>query len=355
MSKKGDAMKPRERVLAVCTRKDPDRIPLWCGASPEFIAKALAYTGVRSEEKFLQLIGDDFRRVYSIYRGPEVELANDATWCSPFGVQRHGYGYGQPMVHPLATAETVAEIEHYPWPSPDWADISTVSEQASVWKDEYAILGGEWSPFWHDAIDLLGHENLYYQMYDRPAMVEALFERITDYYYEVTRRTFEQSKDAIDIFFIGNDLGAQTGPLLSVELFKQFLVPSLKRLIDLGHEHGKLVIMHCCGGFRPLIPTMIEIGLDGLQALQPDCVGMESAALKRDFGQDLVLSGAIDSHNVLISGPSPQFVYEETVKVLKVMSPGGGYICSASHDYLLEETPVENVLAMFEACRQFKL
>ena len=186
-------------------------------------------------------------------------------------------------------------------------------------------------------------------------MVEAIFEHITDYYYEVTKRTFEQSADAIDIFFIGNDLGAQTGPLLNVPLFKQFIVPSLKRLIDLGHAYNKLVIMHCCGGFRPLIPTMIDIGLDGLQALQPDCVGMESASLKRDFGKDLILNGAVDSHNVLIEGPSPEFVYKETVKVLQTMSTGGGYICSASHDYLLEETPVENVLAMFEACREFKI
>ena len=348
-------MKSRERVFTACAHKNPDRIPLWCGASPEFIAKALNHCDLKHDEDFFKHIGDDFRRVYSVYKGPEVSLIDGATWCSPFGVQRHGYGYGQPISHPLEAAETIAGIEAFNWPSPDWADISTIDEQAAPWREEYAILGGEWSPFWHDAIDLLGHENLYYQMYDRPAMVEAIFEHITDYYYEVTKRTFEQSADAIDIFFIGNDLGAQTGPLLNVPLFKQFIVPSLKRLIDLGHAYNKLVIMHCCGGFRPLIPTMIDIGLDGLQALQPDCVGMESASLKRDFGKDLILNGAVDSHNVLIEGPSPEFVYKETVKVLQTMSTGGGYICSASHDYLLEETPVENVLAMFEACREFKI
>jgi uroporphyrinogen decarboxylase len=65
--------------------------------------------------------------------------------------------------------------------------------------------------------------------------------------------------------------------------------------------------------------------------------------------------GAVDSHNVLISGPSTQFVHEETLKVLDIMSPGGGYICSASHDYLLEETPVENVLQMFATCREYKV
>ncbi len=348
-------MKPRQRVLTACAHKEPDRIPLWCGASPEFLAKAMKHTELSTEEEFLQLIGDDFRRVHSVYRGPEIILENGATWCSPFGVQRHGFGYGQPTSHPLASAETIKEIEAYPWPSPDWADITSIGEQAKQWNGEYAILGGEWSPFWHDAIDLLGHENLYYQMYDHPAMVEALFEKITDYYFEVSRRTFAQFPDVIDIFFIGNDLGSQIGPLLGVELFNRFLAPSLKRLIDLGHSYGKPVMMHCCGGFRPLIPPMIDLGLDGLQALQPDCVGMETEGLKRDFGNDLVLNGAVDSHNVLISGPSTQFVHEETLKVLDIMSPGGGYICSASHDYLLEETPVENVLQMFATCREYKV
>lgn len=347
-------MKPRERVLTACSHKEPDRVPAWCGASPEFLQKAMNFLGLQTKEDFYRAIGDDFRRVYSVYQGPETELTGDESWCSPFGVKRHGYGYGQPISHPLASAESVSEIEAYQWPSADWVNIATIGEQAAPWKEEYAILGGEWSPFWHDAIDLLGHENLYYQMYDRPAMVEALFEHITDYYYEVTKRTFQAFPSDIDIFFIGNDLGSQTGPLVGVELFNRFIAPSLKRLIDLGHTYNKQVIMHCCGGFRPLIPIMIDLGLDGLQALQPDCTGMESASLKRDFGADIILNGAVDSHAVLINGPSPEFVYAETTRVLSIMSDNGGYICSASHDYILEETPVENVLAMFEACRDFK-
>ena len=348
-------MTSKERVRTACSHREPDRTPLWCGASPEFFQKAVMHTQVNDTEGFLQLIRDDFRQVHTRYTGPESELVQGATWCSPFGVQRHGYGYGQPLSHPLADAESIADIANYSWPSPDWVDISTIPSQAESWGDAYAILGGEWSPIWHDAIDLLGQENLYYQMYDRPAMVEALFEYITDYYYEVTRRTFEAHADCIDIFFIGNDLGSQTGPLLNVPLFEQFLSPSLKRLISLGHSYQKPVIMHCCGGFRPLIPPLIEIGLDGLQALQPDCVGMESDLLKRDFGADLILNGAIDSRNVLIQGGSYEFVYEQTRKVLATMAPGGGYICSASHDYLLEETPVEHVLAMCDACRDFSL
>ncbi|NQT59578.1 MAG: hypothetical protein HQ557_11415 [Bacteroidetes bacterium] len=346
-------MTSKERVVKTFQHREPDMVPRWCGSSPEFCKKAKKFTGLSTDEELNRRFGDDFRRVYSIYKGPETELHEGATWCSPFGVERTGIGYGQPTSHPLASAETVKDIESYKWPSPDWIDVSTIHAQASPSKSEYAILGGEWSPFWHDAIDLIGHEDLYYFMYDNPAAVEALFEHITDYYFEGTKKAFEATGDDIDIFFIGNDLGGQTGPLIGVDLFRQFVLPSLKRLINLGHSYNKYVMMHCCGGFRQLIPDLIDAGLDGLHALQPDCDGMEPAGLKRDFGKDIVLNGAVDSHNILISGPSPEFVYAETAKILHTMKPGGGYICSASHDYILDETPVENVLAMFDAVKEF--
>jgi uroporphyrinogen decarboxylase len=348
-------MTSKERVLKTFQHKEPDMVPRWCGSSPEFWQKAKNYTGLSSDEDLNRRFGDDFRRVYSVFKGPEEELHEDATWRSPFGVERTGLGYGQPTSHPLAKAASLKDIETYAWPSHDWIDVSAIQTQTDPHKDTYAILGGEWSPFWHDAIDLVGHENLYYLMYDNPAAAEALFEHITDYYYEGTKKSFETTGKDIDIFFIGNDLGGQTGPLIGVEGFRQFVLPSLKRLINLGHAHDKQVLMHCCGGFRQLIPDLIDAGLDGLHALQPDCAGMDPAGLKRDFGKDIVLNGAVDSHNILITGPSPEFVYAETAKILHTMKPGGGYICSASHDYILEETPVENVLAMFNAVKEFGL
>jgi uroporphyrinogen-III decarboxylase len=189
-------------------------------------------------------------------------------------------------------------------------------------------------------------------MYDHPETAAALFEKITDFYAEVSARMFEASGKAIDIFFIGNDFGSQTGPLLGLSLFEQFALPSLRRLIDLGHRVGKKVMLHCCGGFRPLIPSMIAAGLDAVHALQPSCQGMEPRALKRDFGDRLVLNGAIDSHHVLIEG-TPDSVRRDTRAILDIMAPGGGYIAGASHDWILPETPLENVLAMFDAIREY--
>ena len=340
----------RERVLTAFAHKEPDRVPAWCGSTPEFWDKAKRELGL-DDEGLRTRFGDDFRRVYAEYAGPEFPLSPGANSRTVFGIERHGMGYGQPMNHPLANAD-LAQVEAYPWPDPAWMDVSGVRAAAEAWQGQYAILGGDWSPFWHDAIDLLGMESLYLKMYDEPEVIDTVMTRLVDYYAEVNRRIFDAAADAIDIFFIGNDLGSQTGPLLGEALFRRFVLPHIKRLVDLGHDYRLKVMMHCCGGFAPLIPAMIKIELDALHAIQPSCAGMNLRELKVNYGNKIVFNGAIDSHHVLING-TPDFVREKTRETLEIMKPGGGYIAGASHDSILEETPVENVLAMFDAIREF--
>ena len=344
-------MNSRERVFSAFAHEEPDRVPRWCGASPEFLTKALRTLDLDDEEALRVRLGDDFRRVSARYAGPEHPLSPGATSRSVFGVERHGWGCGQPMSHPLSGA-TLAEIHDYRWPDPQWIDVSRVRADALSWGREYAILGGDWAPFWHDAIDLLGMENLIFKMADDPVLVDALFGHLVDYYAAVNRRIFEAAADAIDVFFIGNDFGGQTGPLMGPKQFERFLLPHLRRLIDLGHDYGMKVQLHCCGGFEPLIPAMIAAGLDGLHAVQPCCGGMDLVRLKANFGRRILFNGAIDSRRVLIEG-NPELVRQSTRETLRVMAPGGGYVAGASHDYILEETPVENVLAMFDAIAEF--
>ena len=349
-------MTSRERVLTAFAHEEPDRVPRWCGASPEFIAKSKCQLGIDDTEQLFIRFGDDFRRVFARYSGPKEfspdgGLTEGATYRTIFGVERHGLGYGQPTSHPLADA-TVSQVHDYPWPQPEWMDVSRIRDDALAWERQYAILGGDWSPFWHDAIDLLGMENLFFKMHDEPELVDALLQHIVEFYAVVSQRIFDVAADAIDVFFIGNDFGGQTGPLLSPRQFDRFMLPHLKRLIDLGHAYRLKVQLHCCGGFEPLMPAMIEAGLDGLHAIQPCCGGMDLAKLKERYGGKILFNGAIDSHHVLISG-TPELVRQRTCEVLSVMMPGGGYIAGASHDYILEETPVENVVAMFDAVAEF--
>jgi uroporphyrinogen decarboxylase len=351
-------MTSRERVLTAFVHREPDRVPAWCGASPEFRELARRHLGLPDDESLSLHLGDDFRRVYAKYAGPDRRapasglIHPEATSRTPFGIERRGYGYGQPLEHPLAGAHNPAEIEEFPWPNPDWMDVSHIRAEALEWKGQFAVLGGDWSPFYHDAIDLLGMDRFMLLLYDAPNLIDLVLNRIVDYYFEVSRRIFEAARGAIDIFFIGNDFGTQNGPVVSEALFRRFFLPHLKRLVDLGHDYGRKVMLHCCGGFVPLIPALIEIGLDALQSLQPDARGMEPGRLKDDFGVKIVLNGCIDTHHLLIKG-TPELVRRRTREVLEVMKPGGGYVASPSHDYLLPETPVENVLAMYETIQKY--
>ncbi len=343
-------MNSRQRVLTAFAHEEPDRVPAWCGASEGFWDKAKAELGLDDEGLRIRF-GDDFRRVFARYAGPEFPLSAAATCRTVFGVERTGLGYGQPMSHPLARA-TLREIHGYAWPDPAWMDVSGIRDDAEAYEGRYAILGGDWSPFWHDLIDLFGMETLCLKMYDEPEAVDAVLQHLVDYYAAVSQRTFDAAAPALDIFFLGNDLGSQRGPLISEAMFRRFLQPHLRRLVDLGHAYGLKVMMHCCGGFIELIPALVEIGMDGLHAVQPSCRGMDLARLKAEFGNKILFNGAIDSHHVLIDG-TPEFVRQKTREVLQVMMPGGGYVAGASHDTILEETPLENVLAMFDTIHEF--
>jgi len=346
----------RQRVLTAFEHREPDHVPCWMGASPEFRELARAFLGLPDDESLSEYVGDDFRRVYTRYVGPDDRHPTDnlthpdATSRTPFGIERYGYGYGMPLHSPLKNAASVAEVDAYPWPDPEWMEVSHIREEVLKYGRAYAILGGEWSPFWHDVIDLLDFDGLIYQMYDNPELVDAVMAHAADYYLAVSRRVFEASGDAIDVFFIGNDFGAQTGPMISPKFFRRFILPHLKRLTDLGHEYGKHVLLHCDGSIRSLIPDLIAIGIDGLQSVQPLCYGMELGQLKADFGRQITFMGGIDTQ-LLIEG-SAQEARRLTISVLETMMPGGGFIASPSHDYLLPETPVENVIIMYETIKQ---
>lgn len=338
------SMTSRERVLAVFDRQQPDRVPVWCGATPEFWQKAMTHLGLDDEGLRLRL-GDDFRRVHAVV-GPGQGEPRRPAGFTPFGVPRQGLGYGQAIRHPLAGA-TLRQVHDYAWPSLS-PSIQLVGH-ASVQSGRYAILGGTYSLFWHDLTDLLGMENACMKMYDEPLLVDTILQHVVDYHVAVNRAIFDAAAKLIDIFFIADDFGCQHGPFLSEPMFRRFLVPHLRRLVILGHDYGLRVMLHSCGSIAPLIPAIIECGFNALHPVQP-CRGMDLRQLKAQFGDHIVFNGAIDAQHTLIEG-SAETVREKTREVLGIMKPGGGYIGGASHDTIMGETPVENVLAMFDTLR----
>ena len=142
-------MNSKERVLTTFQFIEPDRVPCWLGASPEFMEKARRELNLTNDEEVRLLFGDDFRRITASY-APRKSIHSEN---GPFGIARKGIGYGMAVNHPLSDA-TIADVENFNWPDPMDVDISNVRHEAMIHYNNYAILGGDWSPFWHDVIDL---------------------------------------------------------------------------------------------------------------------------------------------------------------------------------------------------------
>lgn len=127
-------MNSRERVLTVFEHQEPDRVPCWCGASVEFWSKIKNELNL-DDEGLLVRLGDDFRRVFAEYVGPELTVSEGATYKTVFGIERAGLGYGQPLSHPLADA-TLKEVNDYPWPDPNWMDVSKIKTTVQAYNGE---------------------------------------------------------------------------------------------------------------------------------------------------------------------------------------------------------------------------
>jgi len=153
----------------------------------------------------------------------------------------------------------------------------------------------------------------------------------------------------IDIVLFGDDLGGQTGPLLSPRMYREFFKPRHARMWRRAKELAAAkVMLHCCGSVRALLPDLIDAGIDAINPVQISCRGMNAAELKREFGKDVTLwGGGCDTQSVLPRS-SPDEVREHVRRQVRTLAPGGGFVFQQVHN-IQANVPAENILAMFEA------
>ena len=248
----------------------------------------------------------------------------------------------------LGKLATMDEVASYPWwPSPDEFDFSVIPDQIERVADFAVCFGSAGIP---DIINGVGRGRGMAQVLMDIATEDevgiAIIDRRVEFYYEYCRRGLEAGKGKIDILCVGEDLGSQKGPTMSPACFDSFFRPRIEKFYKLAHDYGALAMMHSCGSTRLLQSRLIDMGLDILDAVQPEPVGMDPIELKREFGDKLTYCGMISTQQTLPRGTIEQCRAEARHR-LDVIAKGGGYIFAPAHN-IQPDTPVENILAIYE-------
>jgi uroporphyrinogen decarboxylase len=341
-----ETMTPRERWLAVLRREKPDRVPMDYWATGEATEKLRRHLGCADAgEMFRRLHIDTVATVGPRYVGPTPPPGEDIYGLRHRNVEYDTGVYAECIHHPLAQYNSVAEIErNYRWPSPDWYDYSHIPAQVEANRD-YPIRGGGSEPFLLYC-QLRGLEQGMMDLAVNPEIVHYCLDKLFDLAYENTRRIYEQASGQVMITYVAEDMGSQESLLFSPAQIKEFLVPRMKRVMDLAHEAGAYVFHHSDGAVRPILPTMIEAGIDVLNPVQWRCKGMEREGLKRDFGEHLIFHGGVDNQYTLARGTVEE-VRQEVADNLRILGAGGGYILAPCHN-IQAVSPPENIVAMYE-------
>ena len=158
--------------------------------------------------------------------------------------------------------------------------------------------------------------------------------------------------DSIDVIVFGDDLGMQTGPFISRKMYREFFKPRHSIMWKRAKQLANVkVMLHSCGGIRELLPDLIEAGLDAMNPVQTSCRGMDPAALKAEFGREMVFwGGGCDTQTVLPSA-TPEAVKKHVRERVRILAPGGGFVFQQVHN-IMANVPPENVVAMFEAAQE---
>ncbi len=361
-------MTSKQRFAAACSHTSPDRVPINYLAKPDIDARVREFYGVTTEKELLDALGCDFyfmscrdisqnETCFPIYRGPALDMTETERTC-PFGIRFHRkvgagkFGADETICGPLENATTPEEILRHPWPKAEWFDMDPLVAECEQFADK-VILGGFWSGIFGDCYRMHGYANFLLNMAMEPELISTLVNRMTDFNLELNDRAFTAMKGKLDVWFFGNDFGTQSGLMFSESMWLEYFYPNIKRMCDLAHSHNLKVMMHSCGGIRPLIGHLIEAGVDMLDPIQTTAIGMDPAELKQEFGDRLVFHGAVDTQHVLPS-KTPEEVYAHGVHLIDTLGKSGGYIY-ASCNSLQSDTPVENIDAMYRAAREHKV
>jgi len=373
----------RERILAAAEHREPDRIPIDFGGS---MVTSIHEQGYNKLKKHLGILPD---RETEIARGrslvarvdPEVQdaLGVDTRMLivnSPDGwdetpkergkvLDEWGIEWEMPKGFsnyeitraPFAGDVTLNDIRAYPWPepmSPRFAEgLKGLRESALRLRKstDKAVVANLAVQIHTQSYFMRGLTDYLMDMAVNPGLIEAIQDRVLEIFEERARKIMDEVGDLVDVVYVADDLGMQTGPLFSLEMYRRTLKPRQKRLFETIKRGSDVKILyHTCGSVVEFIDDLAEVGIDILNPVQVTAKGMDTRKLKKRFGEKICFWGGIDTQEVLPFG-TPSQVREEVKRRLDDLAAGGGYVLAAVHN-IRPEVPPENIVAMIESARE---
>jgi len=344
-------MTPRERVLMALEHREPDRVPCDFWAEEPTWRRLLEHVGFADRDRLLDTLEVDVRHL-DVPALPEQDLGNGLFqnfWGERYVYQTTPWGpMREDVPGALSAATSLSDLESFSWPTPDQFDYAQLAAQCRRW-DQHALLYG-FADVWQRPALVRGWEGMFMDMVERPAWVHFLSQTFTDFYQRDYTRAAEVTNGRIDLYLLISDLGSQSGPLMSLAMFRQFVAPYLRQMVDCIHGLGGKVLYHSCGSIRPFIPDLIALGIDLLDPIQPTGPEMAPEQLQAEYGGQISFHGGIDMQHLLTHGTSEQ-VRAEVRRYRDVLGRRGGYILGPTHLFQ-PDVPPENILAVYREDRR---
>lgn len=356
-------MKPRERVAMALNHEEPDRAPFQATFTPEFAERLRQELNIHHPNPHDPHNGR--------WNGYELELATnqDALQCAigwvtgyyadikPFvdewgvswSVKTYKTTFGDGYYTEIREGPLADEsaLDSYQPPDPNRPELyKNLERLVREYKDEHYIIGRLHTTIFETAWALRGFQTMLMELLLDPELTDRILEIPYQYHLVVAKKMGEKGADMI---WLGDDMGGQDNMLMSPDTWRKFFKERMANIIAevKGINPEIKVAYHSDGNIYPIIPDLIEIGLDVLNPIQAE--SMDPAQLKEDFGDKLSFFGAIDVQNTLPFG-TPADVEAEIIERLKTIGKGGGWLCAPTHHVQLD-TPMENFWAMVNTVR----
>ncbi len=355
-------MNSRERTLEAIQHRQPDRPPLYVSLTPQLAEKLSVWAGLPYEEPIDAMESSRISHMDLLtFMGVDVVAIAPAappsapTRTLPDGRTVNEWGmvfrevgiYSEFDTHPLAHAATEVDIRSYPFPdalAPGRFDEA--KRMLEQYASSHAVIGDVETMFFELSWYMTGYEKFLMDLLTEAAYLPFLMDQIMHYIVEAGKVLLGLG---IDILWCGDDFGTQKGMLIDPLTWRKQIKPRIKYMFE---EFRRVqpdikIAWHSCGSILPIIPDFIELGLDILNPIQPLAKGMDPAFLKREYGKDLSFFGGIDVQELLPRG-TPGMIKDEVRRRIEILGRDGGYIVAPAHN-IQPDTPVDNVLAFFEA------